>query len=79
MTKSLIQDTQGPFWPVADMVVMVVVGSWSLGHVSTVGIVHTHLLPINLLFSLHIWSCLKFRWYVWTCLLNFGKFKLFRS
>ena len=32
--------TRGPFLPVAAMVVMVVVGSWLLGHVSTIGIVY---------------------------------------
>jgi hypothetical protein len=31
---------KGPFLPEAAMVVMVVVGSWSLGHISTVGIVY---------------------------------------
>jgi len=37
-TKSLMWGARGSFPPAAAMVVMVAVGSWSLGHVSTVGI-----------------------------------------
>ena len=42
---------RGPFSPAAAMVVMGVVGSWSLGHVSTVGIVYIFF-GINLCFVL---------------------------
>ena len=38
-TKGLMWGARGPFPPMEAMVVMAVVGSWSLGHVSTVGIV----------------------------------------
>ncbi len=39
-TKGLMWGARGPFLPVVAMGVMLVVGSWSLGHVSTVRIVH---------------------------------------
>ena len=52
-TKGLMWGARGPFPPAAAMVVMVVVGSWSLGHVSTVGIVDI-LYGINLFFDLNI-------------------------
>jgi hypothetical protein len=41
--KGFMWGARGPFLPAVAMVVMVVVGNSSLGHVSTVGIVHiTH-------------------------------------
>ena len=39
-TKGLMWGARGPFLPVMAMGVMLVVGSWSLGHVSTVRIVY---------------------------------------
>jgi hypothetical protein len=51
--KGLLWGARGPFLPAAAMVVMVVVGSWSLGHVSTVGIVDI-LYGNNLFFDLNI-------------------------
>ena len=39
-TKGLMWGARGPFLPVVTMGVMLVVGSWSLWHVSTVRIVH---------------------------------------
>ena len=39
-TKGLMWGARGSFPPAAAMVVMVAVGSWSLGHVSIVGIVY---------------------------------------
>jgi hypothetical protein len=44
---------RGPFPPAAAMVVMVVVGSWSLGRDSTVGIAYIFN-GINLFFGLNI-------------------------
>jgi len=40
--KGLMWGARGSFTPAAAMVVMVAVGSWSLGHISTVGIVYKH-------------------------------------
>jgi hypothetical protein len=51
--KGLMWDAKGPFLPAAAMVVIVVVGSWLLGHVSTVGIVHIFY-GINFFFGLNI-------------------------
>ncbi len=52
-TKGLMFGARRPFLPAAAMVVMVVVGSWSLGRVSTVGIVYIFY-RINLFFGLNI-------------------------
>jgi hypothetical protein len=54
-TKGLRWGARGSFLPAAAMVVMVAVGSWSLGHVSTVGIV-TVFYGINLFFG-HKFLC----------------------
>ncbi len=53
-TKGLMWGARGPFLPAAAMVVMVVVGSWSLGRVSTVGIVY-FFYGINLFFGPNIY------------------------
>jgi len=53
--KDLMWGTRGSFLPVAAMVVMVDVGSWSLGHVSTEGIVYVFY-GINLFFG-HKYLC----------------------
>jgi hypothetical protein len=48
-------DARGSFPPAATMVVMVVVDSWSLGHVSTVRIIYTfYFYGINLFFGRNI-------------------------
>ncbi len=52
-TKGLMWGARGPFRPAAAMFVMVVVGSWSLGRISTVGIVY-FFYGINLFFGLNI-------------------------
>ncbi len=64
----------GPFLPAAAMVVvvMVVVGRWSLGHISAVGIVHI-LYGIDMFFGLKVLFDLKFRQHARTCLLDFRK------
>jgi hypothetical protein len=49
---------RGSFPPAAAMVVMVAVGSWSLGHSSTVGIVYV-LYSINLFFGINIYASIK--------------------
>ena len=51
--KGLMLGARGPFLVAAAMVVMVVVGSWLLMHVSTVGVVYTFY-GINLFFGLNI-------------------------
>jgi hypothetical protein len=52
---------RGSFAPAAAMVVMVLaVGSWSLGHVSTVGIVFVFY-DINLFFGINIYASIKSR------------------
>jgi hypothetical protein len=53
--KGLMWGARGSFPPAAAMVVMVAVGSWSLGHVSTVGIVCVFY-GINLFFG-HKYLC----------------------
>ena len=55
-----MRGARGPFPPVAAMVVMAVVGSWLLGHDSTVGIVII-IYGINLIFSLNDFFGVKFR------------------
>jgi hypothetical protein len=49
---------RGSFPPAAAMVAMVAVGSWLLGHVSTVGIVHVFY-SINLFFGINIYARIK--------------------
>jgi hypothetical protein len=49
---------RGSFPPAAAMVVMVAVGSWSLGHASTVGIVYVFY-GINLFFGINIYAGIK--------------------
>jgi hypothetical protein len=49
---------RGSFPPAAAMVVMVAVGSWSLGHSSTVGIVYVFY-GINLFFGINIYAGIK--------------------
>jgi hypothetical protein len=49
---------RGSFPPAAAMVVMVAVGSWLLGHVSTVGIVYVFY-SINLFFGINIYAGIK--------------------
>ena len=56
-TKGLMWGARGSFPMVAAMVVMVAVVSWSLGHVSTVGIVYVSY-GINLFLG-HIYSIRK--------------------
>ena len=51
-TACLMWGAKGPFMLVTAMVVMVVVCSWSLGHISTVGIVHIFY-RIKLIFGLN--------------------------
>ena len=69
-TDGFMWSARGPFPPAAAMVVMFVVGCWSLGHISTVGIEHI-LYIINMFFGLHILFGLKYRMHVQTCRLNF--------
>ena len=57
-TKGLMWGARGSFPPAAAMVVMVAVGSWSLGHVSTVGIVYVFY-GINLFFGINIYASIK--------------------
>ncbi len=52
-TKGLMWGARGPFPPAATMVVMVVADSWSLGRISTVGIVYIFY-GNNLFFGLNI-------------------------
>ena len=54
-TKSLMWGARGSFPSAAAIVVMGAVGSWSLGHVSTVGIVYV-LYSINLFFGINIYA-----------------------
>jgi hypothetical protein len=49
---------RGSFPPTAAMVVMVAVGSWSLEHASTVGIVYVFY-DINLFFGINIYAGIK--------------------
>jgi hypothetical protein len=49
---------RGSFPPAAAMVVMVAIGSWSLGHTSTVGIVYVFY-GINLFFGINIYAGIK--------------------
>ena len=57
-TKGLMWGARGSFLPAAAMVVMVAVGSWSLGHSSTVGIVYVFY-GINLFFGINIYASIK--------------------
>ena len=57
-TKGLIWGARGSFLPAAAMGVMVAVGSWSLGHVSTVGIVPVFY-GINLFFGHIFYASIK--------------------
>ena len=58
-TKSLMWGARGSFPSAAAIVVMGAVGSWSLGHVSTVGIVNV-LYSINLFFGIVRTGPIKF-------------------
>ena len=58
-TKGLMWGARGSFPPAAAMVVMVAVGSWSLGHSSTVGIVYVFY-GINLFFGINIYAGINF-------------------
>jgi hypothetical protein len=49
---------RGSFPPAAAMVVMVAVGSWLLGHASTVGIVY-FFYGVNLFFGINMSPCLS--------------------
>jgi hypothetical protein len=51
--KGLMWGARGPFPPAMAMVVMIVVGSWLLGHISTVEILYIFY-GINLFFGLNI-------------------------
>ena len=57
-TKGLMWGARGSFPPAAAMVAMVAVGSWSLGHVSTVGIIYVFY-SINLFFGINIYAGIK--------------------
>ncbi len=57
-TKGLMWGARGSFPPAAAMVVMVAVGTWSLGHVSTIGIVYVFY-GINLFFGININASIK--------------------
>jgi hypothetical protein len=60
-TLGLMWGARGSFAPAAAMVVMVLaVGSWLLGHVSTVGIVFVFY-DINLFFRINIYASIKSR------------------
>ncbi len=53
-----MRGARGSFPPAAAMVVKVAVGSWSLGHSSTVGIVYIFY-GINLFFGINIYAGIK--------------------
>jgi len=57
-TKGLMWGARGSFPLAAAMVVMVAVGSWSLGHSSTVGVVYVFY-GINLFFGINIYAGIK--------------------
>jgi len=60
---------RGSFLPAAAMIVMVAVGSWSLGHVSTVGIVYVFY-GINFFFGINIYAGIKSICPVWPGSIN---------
>ena len=72
--KGLKWGAREPFLPTAAMVVMIVVDSWLLGHVSTAGIVYIFY-GFNLFFGLNIYPGINFIQHVRTCQI---KFRLFR-